>query len=443
MSFAPSPSPSCPSGVRSVREQRERWEKKRSCAGRELVQTEQRYCAQLELVTTYFVEILKAKGTLRQDIRESIFSSIKSIHLVNQTLLAHLEQGKFGLGFEQFCPQLPHYSTYADNIQTAHKTLQIQIKKNKAFRRFKKLQESRPEFRQMKLEELLALPLERIQQYKHFLQDLTENTSPDNPEFLQLSRATKAVSEVSQRIQDNARSHENHLQLQRVQKLLKGRKGRLLAPGRWYIREGWLRTVPPKGMETKPKMFFLFSDILLLTKPCGSLHPSDKFECQRCFPLKECTVDKVFGHTKSQGGLISLTFPKAKLMLMSSNQEDINDWYRSLSLAVGQLKSKSTVVHRRDDLCRRPLRSYEETQQTAPSAALASAPEDQQTTASPQPHGRKRNMVPSEVGGGSQILTSSQATPSQTASYAPKRMKLSDAPKAGSQESSGSSCVIL
>lgn len=58
-----------------------------------------------------------------------------------------------------------------------------------------------------------------------------------------------------------------------------------------------------------------------------------------------------------------------------------------------QLKSKSTVVHRRDDLCRRPLRSYEETQQTAPSAALASAPEDQQTTASPQPHGRKRNMV--------------------------------------------------
>lgn len=42
--------------------------------------------------------------------------------------------------------------------------VQIQIKKNKAFRRFKKLQESRPEFRQMKLEELLPLPLERIQQ---------------------------------------------------------------------------------------------------------------------------------------------------------------------------------------------------------------------------------------------------------------------------------------
>ncbi|XP_076153380.1 rho guanine nucleotide exchange factor 39 [Alosa pseudoharengus] len=445
MSFAPSPHPSGPTGARSIQEQRERWEKKRSCAGRELVQTEQRYCEQLELVTTYFVEILKAKGTLRQDIRESIFSSIKSIHLVNQTLLAHLEQGKCGLGFEHFCLHLQHYDTYVDNIQNANKVLQIQVKKNKAFRRFKKLQESRPEFHQMKLEDLLPLPLQRIQQYKHFLRDLTENTSPDNPEFQQLSRAMRAVSEVCQRVQDNARSHENHLQLRRVQKMLKGRKARLLAPGRWYIREGWLKTVPPKGTETKPKMFFLFSDILLLTKPCSSLHPtsSNKFECQRCYPLKECTVDKVFGHTKSQGGLISLTFSKAKLLLMSSDQEDINDWYRSLSLAVGQLKSKATVVHRRDDLCRRPLRSSEETQQTTPSTPLAPAHENLQTTASDEPHGRKRNMGPSEGSRGSQVLTSSQITHSEMVSSAPKRIKLSDAPRAGSQEASGSSCVIL
>ncbi|KAL2102195.1 hypothetical protein ACEWY4_001363 [Coilia grayii] len=448
MSFAPSfaPSPSCPGGVRSIQEQRERWEKKRSCAGREMVQTEQQYCEQLELVTTYFVEILKAKGTLRQDIRESIFSSIKSIHLVNQTLLAHLEQGNFGLGFEQFCPHLHHYNTYVDNIQTANKVLQIQIKKNKGFRRFKKLQESRPEFHQMKLEDLLPLPLQRIQQYKHFLRDLTENTSPDNLEFEQLSRAMRAVSEVSQHIQDNARSHENHLQLRRVQKLLKGRKARLLAPGRWYIREGWLRTVPPKGKETKPKMFFLFSDILLLTKPCSSLHPtnSDKFTCQRCYPLKECTVDKVFGHTKSQGGLISLTFPKAKLLLMSSDQEDINDWYRSLSLAVGQLKSKGTAVHRRDDLCRRPLRSYEKSEQTAPRTPLAPPPEHHNTT-STQPHSRKRNMEPREGSRSSPVIfnSSQPLTPSETSSSGPKRIKLSDAPKAGSQESSGSSCVIL
>lgn len=50
MSFYPGPSG--PLGCTSIQEQRERWERKRSRTARELVQTEQRYCQQLELVTT-------------------------------------------------------------------------------------------------------------------------------------------------------------------------------------------------------------------------------------------------------------------------------------------------------------------------------------------------------------------------------------------------------
>ncbi|KAG8005846.1 Rho guanine nucleotide exchange factor 39, partial [Nibea albiflora] len=371
MSF--SPGPSGPLGLTTIQEQRERWERKRSRTAKELVQTEQRYCQQLELVTTYFVEILKAKGTLKQDIRESIFSSIKAIHSVNQSLLVHLENGYFGRGFDQFCPQLHHYNTYVDNIYNASKVLRIQLKKNKAFRRFKELQEARPEFNNHKLEDLLRLPIQRIDQYKHFLQDLTANTSPDNPEFQQISRAVTAVCMVSQRIHKNTQCHENHLQLCRVQKLLKGRKTKVLAAvlqfyaeendyyplhtdtvmlvkpvlvvnrnvsfeylGLWYIREGWLKMVPPKGADAKPKMFFLFSDMLLQAKRCSPLDPTngDKFAGQHAYPLQDCTVEKVFGHTKSQGGLLSLTFPKAKLLLMSSNQEDLNDWYESLSSAI-------------------------------------------------------------------------------------------------------------
>ncbi|KAI7791628.1 rho guanine nucleotide exchange factor 39 [Triplophysa rosa] len=430
MSF--SPGPSTPMGAHSIQDQRDRWERKRNRVARELVKSEQKYCEQLDLVVTYFVEILKAKGTLRQDIRESIFSSIKTIHLINQSLLADLEQQRFGLGFEEFSNHLQLYNTYVDNIQTAKKVLTVQLKKSKAFRRFKKLQESRPEFHQQKLEDLLPLPLQRIQQYKHFLRDLTENTSPDNLEFQQLSKAVKAVSEVAQRIQDNAHRQENHLQLRRVQKQLKGRKTRILAPGRWYIREGWLKIVPPKGTEAKPKMFFLFSDILLQAKRFSPIHPTNggKFACQRIYPLKECTADKVFGHTKSQGGLISLTFARAKLLLMSEDQEDINDWYRSICLATGQLKSKNTVVHRRDELRRRPIRSDPDSQNTP----------DLQPTC-----GMKRTMVLDEdVKGLTEGHISSSATSTGENDHsANKRMKHDDAPSVRPQESAGSSCVIL
>ncbi|XP_034529290.1 rho guanine nucleotide exchange factor 39 [Notolabrus celidotus] len=400
--------PSGPPGCTSIQEQRDRWERKRSRTAKELVQTEQRYCQQLELISTYFVEILKAKGTLKLDVRESIFSSIKAIHSVNQSLLVHLENGYFGRGFDQFCPHLNLYNTYVDNIYNSSKVLRIQLNKNKAFRRFKKLQEDRPEFNEQRLEDLLQLPVLRIDQYRHFLQDLAANTNPDQPEFQQISRAVDAVCEVSQRIQNNAQRHENHLQLCRVQKLLKGRKTKVLAAGRWFLREGWLKMVPPKGKEAKPKMFFLFSDMLLQAKRCSPLHPTngDKFAGQHAYPLQDCSVEKVFGHTRSQGGLLSLTFPKAKLLLMSNKQEELNDWYQSLSSAVRKLQNKS------DDLSRRPLHSERES------------------------NNRKRNMMSSDS------TEHAQSSAAEWESSAPKRLKPSDAAE-DSAEPSSSSCVIL
>ncbi|XP_037318404.2 rho guanine nucleotide exchange factor 39 [Pungitius pungitius] len=415
MSF--SPGPSGPLGGTSIQEQRDRWERKRSRTARELVQTEQRYCQQLELVTTYFVGILKAKGTLKQDITESIFSSIKAIHSVNQSLLVHLENGYFGRGFDQMYPHLQLYNTYVDNIYNANRVLGIQLKKNKPFRRFKKLQEARPEFNNHKLEDLLQLPIQRIHQYKHFLQDLTANTSPDNPEFPQLSRAVDAVNEVFQRIQNNTRCHENHLQLCRVQKLLKGKKTKVLAEGRWYLREGWLTVVPPKGADATPRMFFLFSDMLLQAKL--QLTNKDKFEGQHAYPLQGCSVEKVFGHTRSQGGLLSLTFPKAKLLLMSCNQEDLNDWFQSLSSAIRKLQGRQTLVNQRDgELWRKPLHSAVVCHNTPSSS-------------------RKRNM------GSSETSEHVQEPPVELEGSAAKRMKPTNTPKHSSVEASSSSCVIL
>lgn len=275
-------------------------------------------------------------------------------------------------GFEQFCPQLHHYSRYVDNIYDAHRTLRTQLKKSKAFRHFKKLQESRPDFRGRSLEELLERPLTRVQQYKHFLEELVSNTSPHQPHFQQLSGAVDVISELSVRIEENSRRHQNQLQLQRVQKLLTNRRVRVSTPGRWYIREGWLKVVPPKGSEAKPQMFFLFSDVLLQTTRSSalSLSNTERFEVRRVFPLEQCAVEKVFGHTRSQGGLLSLSFPKAKLLLMSNDQDNFNDWFNRLSSAVRKLQSRSTVIEQKPSEsapCRkRTALSPDNTENTAP-----------------------------------------------------------------------------
>ncbi|XP_077565430.1 rho guanine nucleotide exchange factor 39 isoform X2 [Stigmatopora nigra] len=412
MSFSPCPPDAFAGKV--IQEQRDRWERKRSQAGRELVLSEQRYCQQLDLVITYFVEILEAKGTLKQDIRERIFSSIKAIHSVNQSLLVHLESGHFGRGFEQFFPQLHHYSVYVDNIHDALKLLWVQRKRSKAFRRFKELQEARPEFRDHKLEDLLQLPIERIHRYKVLLQEMTANTSPDNPEFQQLSRMVAALDDMQQRIWSNSRRHQNHLQLRRVQKLLKGSQSQVLAvTGRWYIREGWLNVVPAKGSNAKARMFFLFSDMLLQAKPRAT--NGQKFAGEHAYPLRECTVERVFGNTQGKGGLLSLTFAKAKLLLMSSDPGDFSDWYTSLSSAVRKLRPESTLVLGRENRDPGPLGS-------APGGSGDDA-------------NRKRNMVNNDPGEATHGATS------QWESSAPKRIK-EDAWD-DSSDASTSTCVLL
>ncbi len=61
MSYAPSPF--TPLGIRSIQQQRDRWERKRSCTARELVQSEQRYCEQLDLVVTVSLSLYRPNIT--------------------------------------------------------------------------------------------------------------------------------------------------------------------------------------------------------------------------------------------------------------------------------------------------------------------------------------------------------------------------------------------
>lgn len=49
-------------------------------------------------------------------------------------------------------------------LPTLSSSLQEQLKKNKRFRRFVRLQEGRPEFGSLHLQDLLPLPLQRLQQ---------------------------------------------------------------------------------------------------------------------------------------------------------------------------------------------------------------------------------------------------------------------------------------
>ncbi|XP_072269732.1 rho guanine nucleotide exchange factor 39 [Pyxicephalus adspersus] len=329
----------------TVEEQRQRWERKRSRTARDLLMTERQYVEQLELINKYYDEVFRARCGNLKIAQQGICGTIPSILRVHRSLLMSLERNTPGSGFENFSQYLHLYKKHADCIEATRCAVQVQTKKKKSFARFKKLQESRPEFQGQTLEELLGLPLHRLVKYRHYLVDLVENNIPGSMDSVQLNRALQAVSAVCEYIENAQQLHENELQLQRIQKLLKGRRVRIATPGRRYIREGWLSLVPPSGEELKHRMLFLFSDVLAVTSPCHPLHPvnAHKFCCQALYPLRECRVERVLGHTQSQGGLISLSFKREKLLLMSDDQQDLNSWYECLQTAVRKILSEGST----------------------------------------------------------------------------------------------------
>ncbi|XP_069432340.1 rho guanine nucleotide exchange factor 39 isoform X2 [Ovis canadensis] len=330
---SPAPGARCP-----VQEQRARWERKRACTARELLETERRYQEQLGLVATYFVAILRAKGTLRPPERQALFGAWELIYGASQELLPYLEGGRWGQGLEGFCNHLELYTQFAANVERSRTILQEQLKKNKHFRRFVRLQEGRPEFGGLQLQDLLPLPLQRLQQYENLAVALAENTGPNSPEHKQLTRAAQLISETAQRVYTIGQKQKNEQHLQRIQALLSGRQAKGLISGRWFLRQGWLLVVPPRG-EPRPRMFFLFSDALLMAKPRPPFHllQSGTFACQALYPMAECQLHRVFGHSGGPcGGLLSLSFPHEKLLLMSTDQEELSHWYHSLTLAISQ-----------------------------------------------------------------------------------------------------------
>nr|KAF6331499.1 Rho guanine nucleotide exchange factor 39 [Pipistrellus kuhlii] len=260
----------------------------------------------------YFVSILRAKGTLRPPERQALFGPWELIYGASQELLPYLEGGHWGPGLEGFCPRLELYTQFAANAETSQTTLQEQLKKSKRFRR-----------------------------YENLVVALAENTSPHSPDHQQLTRAARLISDTAQRVHAIGQKQKNGQHLRRVQALLSGRRAKGLTTGRWFLRQGWLLVVPPRG-EPRPRMFFLFSDVLVMAKPRPPLHllQSGTFVCRAVYPMAQCHLQRVFGHSGGPcGGLLSLSFPHEKLLLMSTDQEELLRWYHSLTVAISSQKN--------------------------------------------------------------------------------------------------------
>ena len=304
----------------------------------ELLSSERSYLASLEKLVTYFVEPLRISLTpgssLFQNLhvskaqQETLFGPVALIVQFNRRLCDELEQAVchppadqtaaewFGQGgpaigamFGQFAPFFRMYNSYVSNHEASATLLATLEKANKDFATFCSRQ---GQACGSTLQSLLIGPIQRVPRYSLLLQELLRKTSASHPDFAALSRSLSLVNHAASHINESVRAAQNRAQLLALQERFSGDLV-LLAPGRWFVRQGALTK---QGRHSDVEyQFFLFNNLILYasTTPLGNLRLHRSIPLDASFHFASLPDDDAVASTApitsppSQQGAISLS----------------------------------------------------------------------------------------------------------------------------------------
>ncbi|KAK3855102.1 hypothetical protein Pcinc_038478 [Petrolisthes cinctipes] len=343
----------------------------RSKVLREIVSTEDTYLQQLHTLDKFFVQPSQEKKLFPSHIHTTIFGELATLRHMNQELRNALgsEGQDVGAAFLRLAPFLKAYSSYAKNYQQAINLLLEWEGRSSKVRSWLAGTESRPEVG-AKLPALLITPVQRIPRYRLLLGQLLKHTPTDHPHYDNIARAVGEVGEVAEHIDRSVSRAENLQRILMIQRALKHGQPPIVAPGRHLVKEGVLHKVSRNGNNSQPRLFFLFTDVLLYTKlPAVNFSPNPtsrsgievlegeykpgSLECCCLLPLRHCSILPVLG--SGTRGLFRLKCEGEDMLLYSCEDSSGREWVTVLSEAVQQAVDKRKTL-RKDSSSRRPLR---------------------------------------------------------------------------------------
>jgi len=239
----------------------------------DLIKTERQYINDLKSVINTYLVPCRAKATTSEECHDlvAVFSNIETLLGVHQTLLReilHIQEFRWpffnGLGklFMLHASEFQNYGDYAENCTTS-RTMVTNI-----------LASKKHKFREVfeyggtpgKLENLLLLPLQRVSKYGEVLESfLFHSQAIDSDEIELLSRAQAIMTNIKELVTRKLELADRYAANQEIQRLVIDDKPLQLHNGtRFLVHRGNITTSASKKLH-----FFLFNDILLLTKPQG------------------------------------------------------------------------------------------------------------------------------------------------------------------------------
>ncbi|XP_038606944.1 intersectin-2 isoform X2 [Tachyglossus aculeatus] len=256
-------------------------ERKRQGYIHELIQTEERYMDDLQLVIEVFQKRMAESGCLTEGEMALIFVNWKELIMSNTKLLKALRVRKKTGGEKMpvqmigdiLAAELSHMQAYIRfcSCQLSGATLLQQKTDEEAeFKEFLKKLASDPRCKGMPLSSFLLKPMQRITRYPLLIKSILENTPENHVDHSSLKLALERAEELCSQVNEGVREKENSERLEWAQahvqceglaeQLIFNSLTNCLGP-RKLLHSGKLY----KTKSNKELYGFLFNDFLLLT----------------------------------------------------------------------------------------------------------------------------------------------------------------------------------
>ncbi|XP_030054655.1 intersectin-2 isoform X2 [Microcaecilia unicolor] len=256
-------------------------ERKRQGYIHELIQTEERYMDDLQLVVEAFQKPMASSGYLTEGEMGLIFVNWKELIMSNTKLLKALRVRKKTVGEKMpvqmigdiLAAELSHFQAYIRFCScqlNGAALLQHKTDEELEFKDFLKKLASDPRCKGMPLSSFLLKPMQRITRYPLIIKNILENTPETQPDYSNLKFSLDRAEELCSQVNEGVREKENSDRLEWIQthvqceglteQIIFNSLTNCLGP-RKLLHSGKLF----KTKSNKELYGFLFNDFLLLT----------------------------------------------------------------------------------------------------------------------------------------------------------------------------------
>ncbi|XP_013773396.1 FYVE, RhoGEF and PH domain-containing protein 6-like [Limulus polyphemus] len=331
-------------------------EKKLYRIAEELVTTEEKFVSSLRLLNEEFRKYVNKANKMNDtpiipdETLNQIFRHLPELQRLNENFLQELqtrlkewsENRRIADLIIQHGPFLKLYSAYICDFRNMSTVLEESKRKYPMFQELVREFEALSLCKSLSLEHYMLKPIQRIPQYRLFLERYMKYLPNDSTEYDDTGRALDIMTKVTEHANEFMKRGDNFAKLLSIQNSIFG-NFEIVKPGRIFIKEGELLKLSRKEMQ--PRWFILFNDCLVSTTPIQRY----LYVIHHKLPLTgmKVSIPEQPGYQNE----FSIITVQRSYTIVARSPEIREDWIKALSKAITEnaTKRRSFLLVKDDD----------------------------------------------------------------------------------------------